>query len=114
MMSKFWWGHKEKSSPIALMSWSRMGRAKEKGGLGFRDLEMFNLSLLAKQGWRLLQNLDTLATTIFREKYYPNGTFLDSNIGSRPSYAWRNIWVAKSFLNEGLMWRVGDGQSICI
>jgi hypothetical protein len=68
-----------------------MGRTKEKGGLGFRDLEMFNLSLLAKQGWQLLQTPKSLAATIIREKYYPHGTFLDSNIGHRPSYAWRSI-----------------------
>jgi hypothetical protein len=103
MMSRFWWGHKGNLSRMAWMSWGRMGRTKEKGGLGFRDLEMFNLSLLAKQGWRLLQTLDLLAATIIREKYYPHGTFLDSNIGHRPSYAWRSIWKAKSFLYEGLV-----------
>jgi hypothetical protein len=51
------------------MSWKRMGMAKEWGGLGFRGLELFNLSLLAKQGWRLLQRPDSLAATIIKEKY---------------------------------------------
>ena len=114
MMSRFWWGHKDNLSRMAWMSWGRMGRTMEKGGLGFRDLEMFNLSLLAKQGWHLLQTPDSLAATIIREKYYPHGTFLDSNIGHRPSYAWRSIWKAKSFLREGLVWRVGNGHSIRI
>jgi hypothetical protein len=63
------------------MNWSKMGRGKENGGLGFHDLESFNLALLAKQGWQLLQYSDTLVAKIFWEKYYPNETFLESNLG---------------------------------
>lgn len=48
-MSKFWWCHKENDSRIAWMIWSRMGRSKEKGGLGFRDIEMFNLASCQKR-----------------------------------------------------------------
>ncbi|XP_059458269.1 uncharacterized protein LOC132187853 [Corylus avellana] len=114
MMAKFWWGHKENDSRIAWMSWHKMGMAKESGGLGFRDLEMFNLALLAKQGWRIMTNPNTLVATILREKYYPHGNFLEANLGRKPSYAWRSIWNAKGLLNEGLIWRVGNGESIRI
>ena len=96
------------------MQWSKMGRAREKGGLGFRDLELFNMALLAKQGWRLLQFPDLLVAKIFKEKYYPHGSFLDSTLGRQPSYAWRSIYNAKNLLTKGLLWRVGDGTSIKI
>jgi hypothetical protein len=48
MMSKFWWGSKENNLKVAWMSWERMGMSKEKWGLGYRDLESFNMALLAK------------------------------------------------------------------
>jgi hypothetical protein len=114
MMSKFWWGHKGYDVRVAWLNWSKMGRAKEKDGLGFRDIELFNLALLGKQGWRLVQHLESLMEKVFKEKYYPNGSFLESNMGRQPSYAWRNICNAKPLLKAGLGWRVGDGTSINI
>jgi hypothetical protein len=74
MMGRFWWGSKENETRVAWMSWDRMGRAKDRGGLGYWDLESFNLSLLAKQGWRLIQQPDSLVGRIYKEKYFPNGT----------------------------------------
>jgi hypothetical protein len=103
LMSKFWWGHKEDESRIAWMSWSKLGRPKDRGGLGFRDLEWFNLALLAKQGWRLLQNPDSLVAKILKEKYYPHSEFLDASLGRQPSYVWRSFWNARRLLTEGLV-----------
>ena len=114
MMSKFWWENKENDSKMAWMSCEKMGRTREKGGLGFRDFEYLNLALLEKQGWRLLHNIKSLVAKIYKEKYYPNSTFLETPLGRSPPFAWRSIWNARKLLKEGLVWRVGDGCSIKI
>jgi hypothetical protein len=96
------------------MRWEKMGLSKRKGGLGFRDLELFNLALLAKQGWRLLQHPESLMAQVMRAKYYPTTDFLSATLGPRPSYAWRSIFQSQRLLKEGLVWRVGNGESIKI
>jgi len=87
MMGKFWWGFKENHSKISWMSWKGLGRKKLAGGMGYRDLDGFNIALLAKQGWRLTKFLDSLVASVFWEKYFPHGYFLGSSIGTWPSYA---------------------------
>jgi hypothetical protein len=67
-------------SQVHSMSWSRMGTPKGKGGLGFQDLVCFNMTLLAKQGWRLLTSLDSITSQIIKAKYYHYSSILEANV----------------------------------
>uniref|UniRef100_A0A2N9G3J3 Reverse transcriptase zinc-binding domain-containing protein n=1 Tax=Fagus sylvatica TaxID=28930 RepID=A0A2N9G3J3_FAGSY len=114
MFSDFWWGHHDKAKKAHWLRWSKLCHSKDSGGMGFRDLKAFNLAMLAKQGWRLIQNPHSLISRVFKAKYFPHGEFLEANIGYRPSYAWRSIALARETLKLGLCWHIGDGQSVRI
>lgn len=87
---------------------------KSLGGMGFRNLGTFNQALLAKQGWRLLCNPDSIVHQVLNARYFKNGGFISANRGYDPSYVWRSIWGAKALLLDGLKWRVGDGMDISV
>ena len=85
---------------------------KEKWGLGFRVLKSFNLALLAKQGWQFQTNSSSIFSLVYKAKYFPNGDFMDVEVGKKASFAWRSIMAAQHLVKWGLRWKVGNGHSI--
>ena len=50
--------------------------SKAHGGMGFRNLQAFNLAMLAKQAWRILANPTSLVARIYtRQGIFPTVTF---------------------------------------
>lgn len=83
---------------------------KEDGGLGFKKLRSFNIAMLAKQEWRLINNTNPLVTRLMRSPYFPNSDFLSAQIGTNSSYVWRSIIEAQDAVRQGCRRRIGDGQ----
>lgn len=96
------------------MSWDRMSKHKTRGGLGFRNFRDFNIAMLGKQGWRFIVYPNSLASTVYKAKYFPETDFMNSSLGHNPSFIWRSIFEAKQVLKEGLRWRVSNGENINI
>lgn len=107
----FWWGSDTQKRRMAWLACDRMCFPKKQGGMGFRDLRAFNMALLAKQGWRLMSNPESLVARVFKARYFPNGIFLEARSGSRPSAAWSSISKARILINKRRRIRIGNGYS---
>lgn len=78
MISKFWWR-------------SRL-----------QEFFHFNQVLLAKLGWKLVQNPESLVSKIFKARYFPRGHCLNAKLGFFcPSYTRRSLWEARWIIEKG-------------
>jgi hypothetical protein len=84
------------------------------GGMGFRDMGLFNQAMLGKQCWRILTEPDSLCAKVLKGRYFPNCTFLDAPQPRSSSFTWRSLMYGKEILMKGVLWRVGDGKTIRI
>lgn len=82
--------------------------------MGFRDPKCFNQALLARQAWRLLKKLNSICAQILKAKYYPRGNLLDIVFTKDNSQSWKGVEHGLELLKQGVIWRVGDGETINI
>lgn len=85
-MTGFWWNSGNNRKKITWVAWQKLCKEKELDGLGFHDIEKFNQYLLAKQAWRIWNSPNSLVARILKNGYFPRTSFLNGNMGRRPSY----------------------------
>lgn len=89
-------------------------KSKMVGGMGFRDLALFNDSLLAKQTWWLLQNKKSLPYKVFKARLFPNCSIMEAKNSILSSYAYTSTLYGREVLKQGRRWCIGDGKSVSL
>lgn len=68
---------------MAWIAWENICLPKSEERMGFKDLKAFNLALLAKQGWWIIQTPDSLLHRVFKAKYFARFTFMEAQLGKK-------------------------------
>ncbi|KAL5789913.1 hypothetical protein ACOSQ2_004801 [Xanthoceras sorbifolium] len=112
MIMGFWCGASDGNKKISWVARDKLCFPKIHGGLGFKDLSLFNQALLGKQAWRIVMNKDSLVSRVLKAKYFRQEDFLSVSLKQGSSHLWRSLVWGRSLLFKGLRWRVGNGKDI--
>ena len=82
--------------------------------MGFHDLYSFNLAMLSKQCWRLINNPKSLCARVLKAKYFPNGSLLQATLKNGASFTWQSIMKGLETFKLGYIWRIGTGEQVNI
>jgi hypothetical protein len=102
-MQAFWWGSEPGHRKVRWLPWTTLMIPKSYGGLGFKDLCLFNQALLAHQAMRLMMYPNSLCARVLKAKYFLMGNLLDMASMSNASVMrigdvesmriWRDNWI---------------------
>ncbi|KAL9302058.1 putative ribonuclease H domain, reverse transcriptase zinc-binding domain-containing protein [Arabidopsis thaliana] len=112
VMAEFWWKNKKEGRGLHWKAWCHLSRPKAVGGIGFKEIEAFNIALLGKQLWRMITVKDSLMAKIFKSRYFSKSDPLNAPLGSRPSFAWKSIYEAQVLIKQGIRAVIGNGETI--
>jgi len=92
-------------------------KPKEEGGLGVKDIRMFNCTLLAKWKWSLMSEEKGKWKEILVSKYC-TGAVRSQDSGNRHSWWWRDLSKAcgegegDGWFQKSIAWKVGSGDKV--
>ncbi|CAB4268852.1 unnamed protein product [Prunus armeniaca] len=110
----FLWGSNGDNLRTYRVNWGFVCISKKKGGLGLKHTALMNQSMLAKVGWRLLQQKDNVWSDSLTKKYLQgNSSSIIRNgrpMSSSPSPTWRAIEHGVDILKNGSVEGVDEGK----
>ncbi|XP_026416530.1 uncharacterized protein LOC113311963 [Papaver somniferum] len=104
--------HIGQAIPLFQMGSFLIPKHLSEGGLGFRKDELNNLSMLARNAWRILENPNCLLATVLKARYFPRADFLNAKCTGKCSWTWKCLHAIKELIKPFISWIVGDGQFI--
>lgn len=110
IMRNFYWGKKDGGKYMAYISWVKICRPVDEGGLGVRDLSKLNDALLLKSLWAVAANHKAPWIDIVRAKYIPRSLLWLSRRNYRYTGFWRVLMNMRECLLPKLRWKLGNGH----
>ncbi|XP_057478807.1 uncharacterized protein LOC130766129 [Actinidia eriantha] len=91
----FLWGGKTTSSKKPLVAWKDICCPKQEGGLGFIDLQAWNLALLSKSIWNLQSKKDSLWVKWMNQIYIKSPSFWEYTPAKQDSQLIRQLAIIR-------------------
>ena len=106
--SKFFWQGTGKKRKYHMTKWSALNRPKEAGGLGFLDVRVMNICLLAKWIEKLEKGDSSMCCELLRRKYLGMRSIFQIKRVSGSQF-WRGLLDIRKWFDFGRVMKVKSG-----
>ncbi|XP_021852418.2 uncharacterized protein [Spinacia oleracea] len=94
-----WSGHAFSHKPSNI-AWDKVCGDKQTGGLGFRDVQTWNIAFMGKYVWALVKKQDNVWIRLIHSVYLKDGDWWEYQPGSSASWYWKQVCNTKEKLKQ--------------
>nr|GEZ28516.1 hypothetical protein [Tanacetum cinerariifolium] len=87
-------------------------KPKEQGGLGIKNLQIWNEVLVVKQFWNVIAKKDTLWVKYVNTENLKIKSIWEITAKTNSSAGWKEMLKLRSKFRKHVIWKVGNGHSI--
>ncbi|GJR19345.1 hypothetical protein Tco_0967872 [Tanacetum coccineum] len=110
VLKNFLWNHDDISKGSAKVTWKNICKPKQYGGLGLKDISVWNKALLIKHLWNIANKKDTLwIKWICTVKLKEASVWLVQKEVS-DSWGWKNFMDIRDLVLQHVKYEIGDGK----
>jgi hypothetical protein len=110
--NRFLWNGKEVGSARAKVAWSAVCCPKKEGGLGLKNLEVWNQSSMLRHIWSIFARSGSLWVAWVQEYLLRGKSFWSIKIPQNCSWSWRKLLKLRNIAKAFIRFEVGDGTKI--
>ncbi|GJW95770.1 RNA-directed DNA polymerase, eukaryota, reverse transcriptase zinc-binding domain protein [Tanacetum coccineum] len=110
ILKSFLWGHGDSSKGKAKVVWKNICRPRSQGGLGLKDLSIWNKAIITKHLWQVAMEKESLwVKWISTEKLKGRSVWV-INEEANDSWRWKNILKLKNEVRDHIVMKIGSGE----
>lgn len=110
LCSQFLWGGTEQRRCVVKISWGNVCLPRSEGGLGFRDIGLWNKCLCLKLIWNLFAKTDSLWAQWLHQYRLRDDNFWNVDESTATSSTWRSLLSLRDLAARFLRPKLGNGQ----
>nr|GEU49747.1 hypothetical protein [Tanacetum cinerariifolium] len=98
----------------AKISWKKLRRPKEQGGLGFKPLHKWNEVLLISQLWKLIDKKESLWVKWVSTVKLKGKSIWEVGIDNSDGHGWKELMRIRDKIKPYVKFKIGNGRSISV
>ncbi|GKC59563.1 hypothetical protein Tco_1087161 [Tanacetum coccineum] len=113
-MKDFLWSQSDESKGKAKVAWKSVCKPKNQGGLGLKDLMMWNKALFIKHLWNIANKKDTLWVKWVNTVKLKGVSVWVVQKEECDSWGWKNLLTIRDLIKSHILYKIGDGENTYI